>query len=1601
MNTQLKLSIERLDNITKIAQNFIHNNIDLLHDFMPIYYANLYQETASEYSDEDLAGMALHHFVMLKNYQLNQPVIKAFNPIVEEHHFRSPHSIIQLVAFDRPFLVDTFLMTLEGVGINIHRIYNTILDVERDEFGQVKAIKTVDSSDNNHISLIHFEIDRQDESKLEQVQQLFDEKVQTLDIVAEDWAIMRETLKDIKAEISTKPLTGDYYAENVEAFLEWILDEHFIFLGFREYQLEKTEDDFDLFTVDGSGLGILREEREHQISSSFSQLPTHLKKLLIEPRVLLLSKSSHVSPIHRPVYMDFLGIHKLNEHGEVIGEYRFVGLLTAQAYQLSVQQIPLLREKSDKLLAMSKLPVKGHAYKKLANIINELPRDDLFQAPVEEIYPIVSGIAQLQDKKRLRLFTRIDHYERFVSCLVYVPNEKFNTNLRIKIREHLQKAFNGTSSEFSTQFNESHHARLHVHVRTEAGQIGKVDIAKLEKELADITQGWTDEFTTALNTDVGEQQSNALLSQYGKAIPASYQEEFDVRTAVEDIKRLASLNEEKPMIWHLYQCTGDDNKQLHLKIYGQNTPANLSSVLPVLENFGVSVVTAQTYEFNLDNKEQWLQEYLLTLKNNQQIDLSVVRSQFVDSLKEIWNDKVESDKLNELILTTSLNTYDVVILRALSKYMLQAKAPFSIDYIKQTLIHHKAIAVKLVELFHARMDLQAISASERLAKVQAIQADIEEQLKAVNSLDEDRIIHWLLELINAVLRTNFYQVDENGERKDRLSFKFKASKISGLPQPKPMFEIYVYSPRVEAVHLRGGKVARGGLRWSDRMEDFRTEVLGLVKAQMVKNSVIVPVGSKGGFIVKKDKTDMDREAWFNEGVACYQTFIRGMLDITDNIINGEVIPPTNTTRHDEDDPYLVVAADKGTATFSDIANNLAREYGFWLDDAFASGGSVGYDHKAMGITAKGAWESVKRHFRLMGKDIQTKDDFTVVGIGDMSGDVFGNGMLLSRHIKLLSAFNHLHIFIDPTPDTEISFVERERLFNLPRSTWADYNSELISKGGGVFSRSDKSIAISEEMKTAFNITADSLTPDELIHEMLKAPVDLIWNGGIGTYVKASTETHSDVGDKANDSLRVNGCDVQAKLIGEGGNLGCTQKGRIEYAENGGRIYTDAIDNSGGVNCSDHEVNIKILLGAVVAEGDMTVKQRNQLLESMTDEVAELVLRQNYLQPQTIELSAYEAVVRLNEHQRMMQLLEKDGRLDRVIELLPTDEQIAERQKAGKGLTNPEFAVLLSYAKMWVFDNLLESDLPDEVCFQNELRKYFPNALDNPYFEQMTKHRLSREIISTYLTNGMVNRLGIETIFQLVEETGQDVATITRAYAIARDVFDVYQPWKLLEDLDNQVDAKLQIELELNLRKALKQAIAWFINNKGATGFDVCQLAEQYKASVQAILANEILLTTYFKETLATATANYQQQGLTSEQAHEFAKLATYGYALEVVQLASLANKSVEEVAEIYFSLQEVLNVAWFTAQTEQLPQQSYWDRRANNAISYELNRTLRTLTADILTAENGKQALENWLAQQQTALNKLQSAKESMQEEPAKLSALSVLLSEINGLVGK
>ncbi|MDO5091155.1 MAG: NAD-glutamate dehydrogenase [Cardiobacteriaceae bacterium] len=1544
-----------------------------------LYFAQLGEEEAARLGNDILAAMLASHARLLLAHDGTAPQIRIFNPDDTDY------TVVETVIRDRPFLIDTLTMGIESHDFALHFLLHSIVHADRDAAGRITAVGAVDDSNEKHLSLMYAQIDRIDDAQIAALAATLREKIATLDLVAGDWAAMREALFAVQRDIAAAAMPETSYSkEAVRDFLGWILDDNFTFLGYREYRVDGKA----LVAVGGSGLGLLRNDGEpDRPSQSFQELPEVLRDMVLAPQAVLLSKSSRISPVHRKAHMDFLGVQAFDAEGNVIGEHRFLGLFTREAYRLGVEDIPLLRDKAQRVEARVHLPRGGHAWKKLRHILDDFPRDDLFQGDVDTLAPMIAGILRLHDKSRLRLFARVDGYQRFVSCLVYVPRDRFNTHLREKIQHALQNAFGGYDSEFSVQF-EANHVRLHVHVRTKAGQIPDFRLDSIEAELASLMRDWVDEYQ--------EHARNQLpLLRFNHRFPAAYREAHTPWQGRMDAEVLASLDERSPLDIRLDADPRAAHKSLYFSLFGYQREEHFVAIMDILDRLGMPVKNVRFY--NLADG-YWIQRY--------EIDPEKTRYRFSDDLDwqaeyhaligeafwRVWMGEVENDRLNQLVLELDREVRDVLVLRALGKYMVQAGVPFSYDYIQQTLLANPVIAEALLSLFHYRMRPdESLDAAARHDMIATYERRVLGLLQEVKSLDEDRIIRWYLDLLKAMLRTNFYQRDADGYFKNRLSFKFAASEIPELPKPKPMFEIYVYSPKVEAVHLRGGKVARGGLRWSDRMEDFRTEVLGLVKAQMVKNAVIVPLGSKGGFVVKQPPAE--RDAFLEEGKECYRTFIRGLLDVTDNLVDGKVVPPADTVRHDGDDPYLVVAADKGTASFSDIANAISAEYGFWLGDAFASGGSAGYDHKGMGITARGAWESVKRHFRMMGKDIQNKDEFSVVGIGDMSGDVFGNGMLLSKNTLLKAAFNHLHIFIDPNPDAAKSFAERERLFKLPRSTWADYDASLISAGGGVFSRADKSVAITPEMKEAFAIEEDTLTPTDLINRLLKAPVDLIWNGGIGTYVKHSDETHAQVGDRANDVLRVNGSDIRAKVIGEGGNLGMTQRGRIEAALAGVRLNTDAIDNSGGVNCSDHEVNIKILLNQAIEAGRLDTAARNALLAAMTDSVAAHVLRQNYMQPQVIEIMASRPQD-IGEYARIMRRLESEGRLDRAIEYLPDDAQIAERAAQGKGLTNPELAVLLAYAKMWVYDQLLASDLPDDARIARDIRRYFPAQLAENHGDDMQSHRLKREIISTFLTNGMVNRMGAAFLFRASEESGESVANLTRAYVLARDIFAAADYWQALEALDNHIPAELQIALEIRLRTLLENTIRWLLRNVNLAD-DLDATIARLQSHLAPLTGDDGLLGKRFGERYAAEKAQWQAQGLPQALADAFAILPLYAQALDVALLAEQSGKDAAQVADLWFAVQETLQGHQLLAQIAALPAADSWERRARNALAASLQNTQRSIVQQLLAS--GQSAAE-WMTEKAAALDKAQQTLGELQQRDPSLATLSVALGELAAL---
>jgi glutamate dehydrogenase len=1573
------------------------------------YFRRVDPEDLAERRAEDLLGALLSHWQFGAVRERDRPKVRVVSPSPGEDGWGSRHSVVEIVNDDMPFLVDSVTMEIGRQGLGLHLLVHPIFSVERDAAGQLRSlVPRTTGAPGVRESWMYIEVDRiVDPQQRTALVAGIERVLADVRAAVQDWQPMLARLHEAIAEMAHPPASvpADSSAES-RAFLQWLADDHLTLLGYRQHDLVEEQGETALRLVPGSGLGLLRETGDEPLSASFSALPPAARALARAPLPLLVvTKANTRSTVHRDGYTDYVGVKRFNGAGEVIGEHRFIGLFTSTAYSARVAETPLLRGKVGAIVQRAGFTPGGHLAKALQHILETYPRDDLFQIPDQELYDTALGILGLGERHRLRLFAWRDPFDRFVSCLVFVPREAFSTDLRRKFQRILLDAFGGTGIEFDVLLSGTTLARIHFTVRTTPGQAKAFDRQEVERKLAAAARRWEDELRDALIEAEGEAAGLALFKRWGFAFSSAYREHVTPRAAVHDIRKMGGLAEASPLALALYWPLGGAPGALGLKVYRAGAPVILSDSLPMLEHMGVRVLGEANYRVAPEQEGAVsLHDFELQAAAAPEIEPETLARLFEDAFARVFRGEVENDNFNRLVLLAGLAAEEIVVLRAYAKYLRQIGFAQTQSTIVNTLTTHPRIARMLVSLFRLRFDPQQRDETGATSQVNAI----EKALEKVSNLSEDRVLRQLLALVQATLRTNFWRTGVGhsgapGPRRSFLSLKFDSARIPGLPQPKPLYEIFVYSPRFEGIHLRGGKVARGGLRWSDRPDDFRTEVLGLVKAQMVKNTVIVPVGSKGGFVLKKAPPASDRDAFMKEGVACYQDYLRGLLDLTDNLVAGAVAPPPHVVRLDGDDPYLVVAADKGTATFSDYANAVSKEYGHWLGDAFASGGSVGYDHKAMGITARGAWESVKRHFRELGVNTQASD-FTVVGVGDMSGDVFGNGMLLSRHIRLLAAFDHRHIFIDPNPDAAASFAERERLFKLPRSSWADYDAKLISDGGGIWARSEKSVPLSPQARAALGIEADALTPAELVTAILKAPADLLYNGGIGTYVKAASETHADVGDRANDAVRINGGELRCKVVGEGGNLGFTQRGRIEAALAGVRLYTDAIDNSAGVDTSDHEVNIKILLGIAVGDGEMTEKQRNALLPQMTDEVAGLVLRDNYFQTQALSIGRRLAAQQLDEQARFIRFLEKQGRLHRAIEFLPDDDEIGERRSKGGGLTTPEQAVLLAYSKMWLNDELIASDLPEDPWIATALERYFPSRLREQFGAYIPRHPLKREIITTHVLNSMVNRVGPTFVHRLSEITGTTAPQIVRAYLATREVFGFVPLWQQLEALDNTVPDAVQAEMVTALRGLIARATTWFLRSRRL--FEPTE--QQVKRFAPAVQA---LRTRLEGRAVAGARAEgWVQAGVPRALAVQVDVAEGLFNALDIAEIAEGARRALDETAEVHGGVGERLGLERLRRQIDQLPAENYWDNLAKLALGDDLADLQRSIALEAVSHHQGTAAavhqgtaaavLDQWEQGNRQALERAQRLLAELRDAGGgDLAMLSVALRELRNLV--
>ena len=1508
---------------------------DLTADFTRLYYAEVDPEELAQRADADLKGAAAAHLAFGRAFSPGKARIRAYNPARERDGWTSTHTVIEIVNDDMPFLVDSVTMEVNRQGLTLHLLVHPVLRVARDGKGElISVLKPGESADGRLESFMHLEVDRQtDPAKLAELEAGLTKVLVDVRAAVEDWkpmqGRMREALSRLESARSGVPPAE---LEEGRAFLAWLLDDNFTFLGCRDYEIATAQGEDVLRIVPGSGLGILRERAGETLSASFATLPPEARKSARVKELLVLTKANSRSTVHRPGHLDYVGIKHFDAKGEVRGETRFLGLYTHTAYAANPMQVPLLRRKLAAVMERAGLLPSGHSGKALASILDNYPRDELLQISADELFQHAVAIVQLGERQRLRLLTRRDAYGRFVTCLIFVPRERYNTELRQRFQKILTEAFNGASSDFDVDLSSAMLGRILMRIRTRPGEMAATpDLRALEARLLEAMRRWEDDLQAALVERHGEERGNQLFRRYEKAFPASYREEYAVREALNDIEMLESLDPATDLGMNLHLRKSGRPGMLNFKIYRRGSAVPLSDSVPMLERLGVRVQYEHPHKVEPAGAAAVrVVDFGLVPPAGSTLDVAAVREAFHAAFLGMFTGTIEADSLNRLVLSAGLSAREITVLRAYARYLRQGTSTFSLAYVEQALAANPRIAALLVRLFFARFGGKGDEG--QLAE------EIGAALDEVQNLDEDRILRSFLGVIQATTRTSYFL------HKPCVSFKLDPKRVPGLPEPRPMFEIWVYSPRVEAIHLRGGKVARGGIRWSDRREDFRTEILGLMKAQMTKNAVIVPVGAKGGFVVKRPPAE--REAYLKEGVACYQTFLRGLLDISDNLLGGKVVPPKDVRRHDTDDPYLVVAADKGTATFSDYANAIAKEYGFWLGDAFASGGSAGYDHKKMAITARGAWESVKRHFRELGVDTQSQD-FTVAGIGDMSGDVFGNGMLLSRHIRLVAAFDHRHVFLDPSPESEPSWRERKRLFDLPRSSWADYDAKLISEGGGVFPRTAKSIPLSVEVQETLGVEAKALTPNELISAILKAPVDLLYNGGIGTYVKSSRQSHADVGDRANDAIRVNGGELRCKVVAEGGNLGFTQLGRVEYALNGGRINTDAIDNSAGVSCSDHEVNIKILLGAT----NLALEERNKLLAEMTDEVAALVLRDNYFQTQSLAVSGVLAPSLLEPQYRFIKSLEKAGRLNRALEFLPNDEEFEERRAAKLGLTWPERAVLLAYSKIALNEALLESDIPDDPFISTALERYFPERLRAPFRSQILAHPLRREIIATHVTNSMINRVGSTFVHRMQEETGGTPPDVVRAYLITREVFGMVQLWRAIEALDYKVPDRVQTAMVIDAGRLIVRATLWFLRNRAHLA-DLSRSIDHWRAGAERVAALfPNVLPPSERAAFDAAARRLEKDGVPAALAANVAALDAMFSVLDIVEVADELKRDIEPVARLHFTLAGELDFPWLRSVIGRLPADSHWDTLAKAALRDDLSAMLRALAANALRAE--------------------------------------------------
>ncbi|MBN8940669.1 MAG: NAD-glutamate dehydrogenase [Rhizobiales bacterium] len=1586
-----------------------------LGDIPESYVADLFGRAAPEdliaYDARDLASLAAASYAALSNRSTGQSAIRLDDPVAPSPGSQAGMiTVVEVVNDNMPFLVDSVMGVLAEQGVDIRLVAHPIVTVERESSGALTAYRGLEHADAPALreSIIHIHVVRiADETRRASLVAELEATLADVRICVADWKPMITRVDAVIDDLKNNPvLPVTEMAEGIQ-FLEWLAANNFTFLGLRDYSYVGGVAEGQMEPEFTSGLGILRDENVRILrrGTELVTMTQEMREFLMQPVPLIITKANVRSRVHRRIHMDYIGVKRFDRSGELVGEVRMVGLFTSTVYTRSAKTIPYLRRKVDRVLTRAGFDPDGHSGKALVNVLESYPRDELFQIDDATLFAHAMAVLQLDERPRVRVLARTDRFDRFVSILVYVPRDRFDTTARLAIGQYLAAVFKGRISAYYPYYPDGSLTRVHFIIGRDEGATPQVDRPTLEAAVSRIVRTWGDGLGQALGLIHDPLKASVLVGRYRDAFSAAYREAVSPETAIGDIRILEGLSEQRPLAIDFYRSEPANKGEAGLKVFARAKPIPLSERVPILEAMGFAVVDERTYEVmpagGGASEIIWLHDMSLTRPGGAPIDLEALDEKLEAALMAVMRGEAESDGFNALTLEAALGWRDVALIRTLARMLWQIRVPFSQDYLWTTLRKHAGVTKGVVLMFHLRFDPRlSLSIEERHAKQLDIVARLEEALGHVTALDEDRILRAFINLVQAAIRTNFYQIGEDGRVRSTIAIKFESKKIDGLPAPRPLYEIFVYSPRVEGIHLRFGKVARGGLRWSDRPQDFRTEVLGLVKAQQVKNAVIVPVGAKGGFVPKRLPPVTQRDAWLAEGTEAYRIFVRTLLQLTDNIEASGIVPPADTVRHDGDDPYLVVAADKGTATFSDTANALSAEKGHWLGDAFASGGSQGYDHKKMAITARGAWEAVKRHFRETGVDIGVTP-FTVAGVGDMSGDVFGNGMLLEKTIKLVAAFDHRDIFLDPEPDPAKAWAERKRLFDLPRSSWADYDKGLISEGGGVFPRAAKSIQLSAHVQVMLGLTKPEATPQEVMNAILRMQVDLLWFGGIGTYVRGTAETDDQVGDRANDAIRITGMDIRAKVVGEGANLGMTQKARIEAGRRGVRLNTDAIDNSAGVNTSDVEVNIKIALTKPEGDGRLSQDDRNHLLAEMTDEVGHLVLRNNYLQTLALSLAQKRGLGDLGFQQRLMQSLETQGKLDRAVEYLPDEAELAERRRRGDPLTRPEIAVLLAYAKLSLYDELLASNVPDDPYLARELIRYFPRPVQERFPDAIEAHRLRREIIATGLSNSMINRGGPTFVVRLADQTGADVSTIASAFAAVRDAYGMTALNTELDGLDNRIAGSLQLDLYAAIQDLLIDRVVWFIRNVDLSK-GLADVIAHHRAGIEAVAASlDTALPPDAAAARAARTAELQTAGVPDPLAGVLASLDHLAAAPDIVAVADQTGRPVADVAATAFAAASVFRLDAVKSAARAITVTDYFDRLALDRALDGIANAERRIAADMVNggSTTGEQAVAAWMAVNGTRAERIRTAVSEIASSGLTVSKATVAASLLGDLV--